>query len=182
MTISLNNKITQLPSPPLTPYDVHDKFYNNEEGELTQDDILRKEFLRMMEEGIDINGEIIPCSYFIEKLHSIGNSIMNKKTEDAVPLRVYEYGNNTYEEFWVHPMFLTLQSFQFFKLFNEIDESNEQGDIEINVPSLNSFVYVLHYLYTGDSTEIIDMAEADETLYKEIMEIFECLEINLKIY
>ncbi|KAG4102752.1 hypothetical protein H8356DRAFT_1649809 [Neocallimastix lanati (nom. inval.)] len=198
MAITLNEEIAQLPSPPMSPHDKYNKeytleSYNNQEGELkdiidttsgelTQDDNLREEFIYMMEEGIQINNEVIPCPYFIEKLHRIGKSIINKKTEDAVPLYVYGNEENIYGEFWVHPMFLSLQSFQFFKIFQKIKESDEQDIFEIKVPSLNTFSYVIYYLYTGDTTKILEIAKNDEIFYKGIMENFECLEINMKSF
>ncbi|KAL6611881.1 hypothetical protein LY90DRAFT_636484 [Neocallimastix californiae] len=106
----------------------------------------------MIEEGAEVNGELTPYLYVIEKLHSIGNYIINKKTNDTVPLRVYE---------------------------TEIKENNEEGIIEIEIPSLKSFAVVLYYLYTGDKSKLFEIAIIDENLCKGIMENIECLEINM---
>jgi len=207
MSLSLDEVFNQLPSPPLTPTNklcfdegLFDQFiYSDEElkkievllnskvespiecpAQLSKDDILRNKYVSMMEDGVEINGEIIPYLYAIEKLHSIGNNVINKKTKDAIPLRVFETGTDKYQEFWVHPMFLSLQSFQFFKLCEEIKENNEQGVIEIEIPSLKSFAIVLYYLYTGDKAKLLKVAKMEESLCKGIMENIECLEINME--
>jgi len=86
-------------------------------GNPTKEEILRSKFKNMMEEGVEINGEITPYFYALEKLHNIGKNIFNKKTKDTVQLCVYETDSDSIQEFWVHPLFLSLQSFQFFKLF-----------------------------------------------------------------
>jgi len=144
-----------------------------------EEDPVRTRYLKMMEEGVQVNEEYVPYLYFVQKLHSIGNNVINKQTKDAVPLRVYETGKDTYQDFWVHPMFLTLQSYQFFKLFEEIKENNEQGLIEIEVPSLKTFPVVLYWIYTGDMAKLLEIAKLDETLCKGIKENIECLEINM---
>ncbi|ORX79119.1 hypothetical protein BCR32DRAFT_328254 [Anaeromyces robustus] len=192
-----------LPSPPLSPFRNCDNLldicselenqtkelkYENVIGspieytitlEKSQDEILRNKFLNNMDEGVKVNDEMVPYPYFIQKLHSIGNSVINKKTKDAVPLRVYETGKDIYQEFWVHPMFLSLQSYQFFKLFEEVKKNNEQGVIEIEVPSLRAFPIVLYWIYTGDLTKLLELAKLDESLCKGIMENIECLEIQM---
>ncbi|KAG4090686.1 hypothetical protein H8356DRAFT_1430964 [Neocallimastix lanati (nom. inval.)] len=206
MSATLNEVYAQLPSPPLSPKNnlyidecLYEQFiYSDEElkqiesilsspvqsliecpVQLSKDDILRNKYISMMEEGVEVNGELTPYLYVIKKLHSIGNNVINKKTKDAIPLRVYETGTDKYQEFWVHPMFLSLQSFQFFKLFEEIKENNEEGIIEIEIPSLKSFAIVLYYLYTGDKSKLFKIAKIDESLCKGIMENIECLEINM---
>ncbi|KAG4090680.1 hypothetical protein H8356DRAFT_1052812 [Neocallimastix lanati (nom. inval.)] len=207
MSTTLNEIYAQLPSPPLSPNNelcfsecLFDQFiYTDEElkniganlnseaespvespVELSKDDILRNKYVSLMEDGVEINEEIVPYLYAIEKLHSIGNIVINKKTKDAIPLRVFETGTDKYQEFWVHPMFLSLQSFQFFKLFEEVKENNEQGVIEIEIPSLKSFAIVLYYLYTGDKAKLLKVAKMEESLCKGIMENIECLEINME--
>ncbi|KAG4102760.1 hypothetical protein H8356DRAFT_1649821 [Neocallimastix lanati (nom. inval.)] len=145
----------------------------------TKEEILRSKFMNMMEDGVEINGEMTPYSYAIEKLHNIGGKVINKKTMDAVQFRVYETGTEKYQEFWVHPIFLSLQSFQFFKLFEEVKENNEQGTIEIEVPYLDSFAFVLYWLYTGDNSKLLEIAKLDENFCKGIMENIELLEINM---
>ncbi|KAG4102756.1 hypothetical protein H8356DRAFT_983751 [Neocallimastix lanati (nom. inval.)] len=205
MTATLNEIYAQLPSPPLSPNNklcldeclYQQYIYSDEElrtietflsspvespVQLSKDDILRNKYINIMEEGVEVNGDIVPYIYAIEKLHSIGNNVINKKTKDAVPLRVFETGTEKYQEFWVHPMFLTLQSFQFFKLFEEINENHEEGIIEIEIPSLKSFAIVLYYLYTGDKNKVFEIARLDENLCKGIMENIECLEINMEAF
>jgi len=159
---------------------------------MTKDECLRNKYLRMIEEGVEINGEMTPYLYAIERLHSIGGQVINKKTSDAVPLRVYNTGkDDAFEEFWVHPLFLSLQSFQFFKLFEEIRNSGSSKEgspeqqeevIEIEVPSLRSFAFVLYYLYTGNNAKLFEIAKLDESFCKGIMENIECLEINMAAY
>eukprot|EP00833_Pecoramyces_ruminatium_P013798 jgi/Orpsp1_1/1187830/evm.model.d7180000060435.1 len=136
----------------------------------------------MIEQGVEINGEIVPYAYAIEKLHSIGSKVINKKTMDAIPLRVYETGKDEYDEFWVQPMFLSLHSYQFFKLFEEVKENKDQGVIEIEVPSLKAFAFVLYYIYTGDNTKLFEIAKLNETICKGIMENIERLEINMSAF
>ncbi|KAL6611883.1 hypothetical protein LY90DRAFT_708615 [Neocallimastix californiae] len=147
--------------------------------EQSEEEILRSKFMNIIEDGVEINGEMVPYSYAIEKLHNIGNNVINKKTKDAIPLRVYEVGTEKFQEFWVHPMFLSLQSFQFFKLFEEAKENNEQGIIEIEVPYLDSFAYVLYWLYTGDNSKFLEIAKLDESFCKGIMENIKLLDVNL---
>eukprot|EP00833_Pecoramyces_ruminatium_P015537 jgi/Orpsp1_1/1189569/evm.model.d7180000072942.1 len=142
-----------------------------------------------MNVGVEMDGEIIPYSYAIEKLHSIGDMILHQKTKDAVQLRVYETGKDFFHDYWVHPMFLTLQSFKFFKLFEEIMEDNEQEQeqeqeqekdiIEIEVPNLQAFDFVLYFIYTGDNEKFNEIAETDSSFYKGIEEDIEYLEINM---
>ena len=205
MSAVFNEVYAQFPSPPLSPNNslyldecLYQQFiYSDEElktietilsspvkspVQLSKNDILRKKYINMMEEGVEINGEMTPYLYIIEKLHSIGNNVINKKTKDVVSLRVFETGTEKYQEFWVHPMFLTLQSFQFFKLFEEINENHEEGIIEIEIPSLKSFAIVLYYLYTGDKNKVFEIARLDENLCKGIMENIECLEINMEAF
>ncbi|KAG4102755.1 hypothetical protein H8356DRAFT_1032239 [Neocallimastix lanati (nom. inval.)] len=205
MSAVFNEVYAQFPSPPLSPNNslyldecLYQQFiYSDEElktietilsspvkspVQLSKNDILRKKYINMMEEGVEINGEMTPYLYIIEKLHSIGNNVINKKTKDVVSLRVFETGTEKYQEFWVHPMFLTLQSFQFFKLFEEINENHEEGIIEIEIPSLKSFAIVLYYLYTGDKNKVFEIARLDENLCKGIMENIECLEINMDAF
>ncbi|KAL6590683.1 hypothetical protein U3516DRAFT_919967 [Neocallimastix sp. 'constans'] len=135
----------------------------------------------MMEEGIEDSesGEKIPYPYIIKKLHSIGKCVINKKTKDALPLRVYEAGKEIYEDFWVHPIFLSSQSYQFFKLFEEVKTKQEQGIIEIEVPSIKAFAFVLYYMYTGDLSKLLEIAKLDESYCKGIMESIQYLEINI---
>ncbi|KAG4102754.1 hypothetical protein H8356DRAFT_1649815 [Neocallimastix lanati (nom. inval.)] len=209
MSTSLNEVNAQLPSPPLSPNNtlcfdecLFEKFiYTDEElkkieellsspenspiecpVQLSKNDILRNKYVNKIEEGVEVNGDIVPYVYAIEKLHSIGKRVINKKTKDAVPLRVFETGTDKYQEFWVHPMFLSLQSFQFFKLFEEIEENHEEGVIEIEIPSLKSFAIVLYYLYTGEKSKVYEIAKLDESLCKGIMENIECLEINMEAF
>ncbi|KAG4090695.1 hypothetical protein H8356DRAFT_1052847 [Neocallimastix lanati (nom. inval.)] len=147
-------------------------------GNPSKEEILRNKYENMTEEGVEFNGEIAPYSYVIDILHSIGLNVINKKTNDAVKLCVYEIGTNYLKEFWVHPIFLSLQSFQFFKLFEENKENNEQEVLEIEVPSIKAFTIILYWLYTGDNSKILEIAKVDEELFKGIMEIIELLEIN----
>jgi hypothetical protein len=135
----------------------------------SREEILRKKFTNILKNGVEINGKIDTYSKSIEKLHNIGSSVFNKKTENAVILRVYEDGNNRIQEFWVHPVFLSLQSFPFFKLFETIKENNVQGTIEIKVSSLKIFTYVLYYLYTGIKTDILELSKSDENFYRAIL-------------
>jgi len=143
-----------------------------------QEELMRNKYMNMMEEGVQLNGELIPYLYFVQKLHSLGNKVINKKTKDAVPLRVYETGKDTYQEFWVHPIYLTLQSYQFFKYFEEVKANNEQV-LEIEVPSLKTFAVVLYWIYTGDKSKVLEIAKIDDTLCKGIMENIQCLEVNM---
>jgi hypothetical protein len=192
----------QLPSPPLSPFRNCENVLNEQLfcGDLNIDtkdlkaienilnspveleepkDDLRVKFINMIEEGVQVNGEIVPYSYFVQKLHTLGNTVINKQTKDALPLRVYECGKDTFQDFWVHPMFLSLQSFQFYKLFEEVKKNNEQGIIEIEVPSLKAFPYVLYWIYTGDISKILEVSKFDETLCQGIMETIQYFEINM---
>ncbi|KAG4100510.1 hypothetical protein H8356DRAFT_1659585 [Neocallimastix lanati (nom. inval.)] len=199
--INYSSTSAQLPSPPLSPYKKNDKTIDIENFnctdkvlknvknalgspveytiEISKNEILRSKYMKIMEEGIEINNEMTPYPYVIQKLHSIGSRIINKKTKDAVPLRVYETGKDCFEEFWVHPFYLSLQSFQFYKLFEEIRNNNEQGIIEIEVPSLKTFALVLYFLYTGDISKVLEVGKLDENLCKGIIENINCLEINM---
>eukprot|EP00833_Pecoramyces_ruminatium_P000153 jgi/Orpsp1_1/1174185/evm.model.c7180000049192.1 len=203
MASTLNEIYAQLPSPPLSPNKLcvgidqclYDQFIYSEEElnkkeeslmmnspvecpvQLSKDEILRNKFIGMMDEGVEMNGQMVEFAYAIEKLHSIGNKVINKKTKDAVPLRVFETGKDIYQEYWVHPMFLSLHSYQFFKLFEEIKENNEQGVIEIEVPSLKAFAFVLYYIYTGDNAKFNEVAKLDQTYFKGVLENIECLEV-----
>jgi len=196
-----------LPSPPLSPFrncvnGVGEQFLCNNMGIDNKDlkvienilnspveysinlddeskDELRTKFNAMKEEGVQINDEIVPFSYFVQKLHTLGNTVINKQTKDALPLRVYESGKETYQDFWVHPVFLSLQSFQFFKLFEEVKKNNEQGIIEIEVPSLRAFPVVLYWIYSGDYAKLLDVARLDESLCQDIMETIQYLEIDM---
>ena len=192
----------QLPSPPLSPFRNCENVLNEQLfcGDLNIDtkdlkaienilnspveleepkDDLRVKFINMIEEGVQVNGEIVPYSYFVQKLHTLGNTVINKQTKDALPLRVYESGKETYQDFWVHPVFLSLQSFQFFKLFEEVKKNNEQGIIEIEVPSLRAFPVVLYWIYSGDYAKLLDVARLDESLCQDIMETIQYLEIDM---
>ena len=200
MAYTLNDIYSQIPSPPHSPFSEFIDFEKNEpyiceqkleklpialspmESPITisEDEILRRKFIDMIEEGIQINDEMTPYQYAIEKLHSIGKTVINKKTKDAVPLRVYEKGKDSYEDFWVHPIFLSLQSFQFFKLFEEIQNNKEQGIIEIEVPSLKTFAFVLYWIYTGDISKILEIGKLDSSYCKGIMENIECLDIKME--
>jgi len=202
MADSLPEIRIQLPSPPSSPGSINENIENYKSNEnenkklkinknllatpeekhiqIDKNEILRKKYFNIMKEGIEINDEMIPYLYAIEKLHSIGNSIINKRTKDAIQFRVYETGKDTFQEFWVHPMFLSLQSFQFFKLFEEIKNNNEEEEIiEIEVPSLNTFPVILYWLYTGNESKLLEIAKLDETLCKGIMENIQFLEINM---
>eukprot|EP00833_Pecoramyces_ruminatium_P018559 jgi/Orpsp1_1/1192591/evm.model.d7180000094477.1 len=115
---------------------------------LSKEEMLRNKYMNRMDEGVEMNGEI-----------------------DAVQLRVYETGKDYYEDFMVHPMFLSLHSYQFFKLFEEIKEENEQdGVIEIEVPDLKAFSFVLYFIYTGDNDKFNEIAEFNKTFYKGVVE------------
>ncbi|KAG4089789.1 hypothetical protein H8356DRAFT_1314377 [Neocallimastix lanati (nom. inval.)] len=196
-----NQSVVQLPSPPSSP------FFNNatinecntstkenkklinietilgtpEEThiEIDKDEILRRKFINIIEEGIQNDDEITPYGYFIQKLYDIGNKIINKRTKDAIPLRVYQIGNDSFQEFWVHPVYLSLQSFQFYKLFDEVSRNKEDGVIEIEVPSLETFPVILYWLYTGDQDKVLEIGKVDETLCKGIMDNIQYLEINI---
>ncbi|ORX61109.1 hypothetical protein BCR36DRAFT_579166 [Piromyces finnis] len=152
--------------------------YANTFVEPKQDE-LRTKFMNMKEEGVQVNGELVPYSYFVQKLHSLGNNVINKQTKDAVPLRVYESGKETFQDFWVHPIFLSLQSFQFYKLFEEIKKNNEQGIIEIEVPSLNAFPIVLYWIYTGNMTKLLEVAKINNSLCKGIIVTIQYLELDM---
>lgn len=147
------------------------------------EEVYQNKFLNYIYNGIPINDhEVIPYDYFIEKLHTIGGNLLNKKTSDAVLLKVYEINEQQQQEeeeekflsFWVHPLYLSLQSYQFFKLFEEInsegEESGDKSEIEIEVPSLQTFPSILHYLYTGKTTSLVNVAKMDENLCKGIIE------------
>eukprot|EP00833_Pecoramyces_ruminatium_P002553 jgi/Orpsp1_1/1176585/evm.model.c7180000058196.1 len=84
-----------------------------------------------------------------------------------------------FEDFWVHPMYLSLQSYQFFKLFEEVKNNNEQGIIEIEVPSLKTFAFILYWIYTGDKTKLFDIAKLDELFCKGIMENIQYLDVEI---
>jgi len=206
MSYTLNNSAIsfQLPSPPSSPnkefdnsikvekFICNDKYLENVKTilgspventiEISNYDILRSKFMNIIDEGVEINNEIVPYPYVIQKLHSIGNRMINKKTKDAIPLRVYETGKDCYEDFWVHPMFLSLQSFQFFKLFEEIQNEKEEGIIEIEIPSLKSFAIVLYLLYTGNISKILEICKMDESICKGIIENIQCLEIDMSLF
>ena len=188
-----------LPSPPLSPFSNCDDGLEietfecsmqekeikdettlrspNENPIINEKEILRISFMKMIEEGIKADGVIIPYQYYIQKLHKIGNKIINKKSKDAVPLRIFEKGTENYQEFWVHPMILSLQSFQFFKLFNSLKNKNEGEIIEIEVPSLKTFAIILYYIYTGDSSKVLEIAKLEELLCKGIIDNIHYLEI-----
>ncbi|KAG4090696.1 hypothetical protein H8356DRAFT_1712079 [Neocallimastix lanati (nom. inval.)] len=144
-----------------------------------KEEIMRTKFMNMMGDGVKINDKMTPYSYVIEVLHKIGYSVINKKTKDAVQLRVYEKGTDKFLEFWVHPIFLSLHSFQFFKLFEEVKENNEQNTLEIEVPYLESFAFILYWIYTGDNSKLLETAKLDEHFCKGTMENIELLEINM---
>jgi len=202
---SKNSTISfQLPSPPSSPnkkfdnsiraekFICNDKYLENVKTilgspventiEISNYDILRSKFKNIIDEGVEINNEIVPYPYVIQKLQSIGNRVINKKTKDAIPLRVYETGKDCYEDFWVHPMFLSLQSFQFFKLFEEIQNEKEEGIIEIEIPSLKSFAIVLYLLYTGNISKVLEIGKMDESICKGIIENIQCLEIDMSLF
>ncbi|KAG4089790.1 hypothetical protein H8356DRAFT_1366744 [Neocallimastix lanati (nom. inval.)] len=187
-----SQSFSQLPSPPSSPYhgdmDENEKLNISDDFkrssietfmEINQDNCLRNKFMDMIEEGIQINGEITPYGYVLHKLYCIGNKIINKGTKDAVPLRVYEIGKDDFKDFWVHPIYLSLQSFQFFKLFNDINVDNKKGIIEIEVPSLTTFSIILYWLYTGNQDKVLEFGKLDETLCKGIIENIQYLEINI---
>eukprot|EP00833_Pecoramyces_ruminatium_P015744 jgi/Orpsp1_1/1189776/evm.model.d7180000074393.1 len=141
-----------------------------------------------MNVGVEMEGEIIPYSDAIEKLHRIGSEVYHQKTEDAVQLRVYETGRrkDIFQDFWVHPVFLSLQSFKFFKLFEEAEEDyheqkqeQEQDIFEIEVPNLKAFDFLLYFIYTGDRAKFNEIKETDPNFYKGIEEDIEDLQINM---
>jgi len=191
-----------LPSPPLSPFrncdndleiepvvceiqenDLKDTLISPVENTTNdQEDTLRIQYKNMIEEGIKANEEIIPYQYYIHKLHNIGSKIINKRTKDAIPLRVYETEKEEYQDFWVHPMILSLQSYQFYKLFEEVKNNKEEGIIEIEVPSLKTFAVILYWIYTGDSSKLLEIAKLDESLCKGIMENIQCLEIEIDAF
>ncbi|KAG4092285.1 hypothetical protein H8356DRAFT_1703851 [Neocallimastix lanati (nom. inval.)] len=146
---------------------------------ISEEDVLRISFMNIIDQGIKINDEIVPYQYYIQKLHKIGNKVINKRTKDALPLRVYETGTENYKEFWVHPMILSLQSFQFFKLFKEI-KNNKEEIIEIEVPSLDAFAVVLYYIYTGDNSKILEIGKLDGTLCQGIINNIQSLEVIIE--
>jgi len=148
----------------------------------SREDILRNKYMNIMKNGIEIKGEMISYSEAIKNLHNNGSSIFNKKTDDAVILHAYESENLIFQKFWVHPLYLSLQSFPFFKLFEEIKEDNIQGIIEIEVSSLKAFNALLYYLYTGSKIEILESLKLDKTYYKGIMEMLIYLEISMKLF
>jgi len=150
--------------------------------EIDREDILRNKFIDIMEEGIQIKDKMISYDYFIQNLHRVGGKIINKKTKDAILLRVYEIGNDNFQEFWVHPMYLSLQSFQFFKLFDEGNCNNENGIIEIEVPSLETFPLILYWLYTGNQDKVLEIGKLDETLCNGIMDNILYLDINIPTF
>jgi len=191
-----------LPSPPLSPFrhcdgnleieplicDIQEKDNKGEEtlcspventNIISEEDVLRMSFMNIIDEGIKINDELVPYQYYIQKIHKIGNKVINKRTKDAVPLRVYETGTENYKDFWVHPMILSLQSFQFFKLFKDI-KNIEEKIIEIEVPSLDTFAVVLYCIYTGDNSKVLEIGKLNETLCQGIIKNIQCLEVIME--
>lgn len=127
----------------------------------TKDDIYREKFLDYIYNGVKfVNAqgqeEIIPYEYFIRQLHTMGSTMYNQKNEQTIKLRVYEIAKSeenaseAYQEFWVHPLFLSLQSFELFKLFEDLKTEKEEDVVEIEVPSLDTFANLLKWIYTGD--------------------------------
>ncbi|ORY14112.1 hypothetical protein LY90DRAFT_518092 [Neocallimastix californiae] len=148
----------------------------------SREDILRNKYMDILKNGIEINGEMKSYSEAVETLHRVGSTIFNKRTDDAVILHVFESGNNHFQEFRIHPKYLSLQSFTFFRLFEEIKENNIGGIIEIEVSSLKIFSSVLYYLYTGIKTEIFERSKSNEFNYNNFMEMLTYLEINMELF
>jgi len=76
-------------------------------------------------------------------------------------------------------MILSLQSFQFFKLFKDI-KNIEEKIIEIEVPSLDTFAVVLYCIYTGDNSKVLEIGKLNETLCQGIIKNIQCLEVIME--
>ncbi|KAL6591107.1 hypothetical protein U3516DRAFT_805739 [Neocallimastix sp. 'constans'] len=179
--LTLTESFSQLPSPPISPNNHHNIFKSKNvecsDKQPIENSTMNK-FMDVINNGIQINDEMTPYPYIIKKLHSLGNHFINKKTTDAIQLRVYEIGKENYKDFWVHPLYLSLQSYQFFKLFEEIKNDKEEDTIiEIEIPSLNTFPVILYWIYTGNLNKLLEIAKLDKFLCEGIIKNILTLDI-----